>query len=86
VDLRKKSVNKMLASMEKVVIETLENGDEVKLVGFLTARPVGRAARTGRNPNDNTQLRIPEKVSVFINPGENLKRAVVGLKYEDYSK
>ncbi|AZV44081.1 HU family DNA-binding protein [Peribacillus asahii] len=81
-----KNVNKMLDSMEKVVIETLKNGNEVKLIGFMTAKPVGRAARTGRNPHDNTLVRILEKVDVFIKPGENLRRAVTGVKYEDYAK
>lgn len=84
--LKQKDIDKMLTSLETVFVETLEKGEEIKLVGFMTAKPVGRAARKGRNPGDNTPILIPEKVGVFVNPGKSLKDAVSGLKYEDYQK
>ena len=84
--LKQKDVDKMLASLETVFVETLEKGEEVKLVGFMTARPVGRAARKGRNPGSNEVVRISEKVDVFVKPGKLLKDAVSGLKYEDFHK
>jgi nucleoid DNA-binding protein len=82
--LKQKDVDKMLASLETVFVETLEKGEEVKLVGFMTLKPVARAARKGRNPGDNTLVLIPEKVDVFVKPGKLLKDAVSELKYDDF--
>jgi DNA-binding protein HU-beta len=84
--LSQKDVNTVLASLENVVIETLQNGEEVRLVGFMAIKPVGRAARMGRNPGDGSPVEIAEKVDVLIRPGKSLKSAVAELNYEDFAK
>ena len=84
--LTQKDVNKFLVSQEKVFTEALKNAEEVKLTGFMTIRPVAKAARVGRNPSQNEPIRIPEKVDAFIMPGTRLKNATSALKYEDFTK
>lgn len=42
-----------------VITEALADGNEVKLVGFGTFRPVQRAAREGRNPKTGEPVMIP---------------------------
>jgi DNA-binding protein HU-beta len=84
--LSQKDVNKVLASLENVMIETLQNGEEVRMVGFMSIKPIGRAARMGRNPADGSPVEIAEKVDVLIRPGKSLKSAVAELNYEDFAK
>ncbi|WP_110928775.1 HU family DNA-binding protein [Bacillus massiliglaciei] len=84
--LTQKDVGKVLASLEKTFVETLESGEEVQLIGFMTAKPVAKAARKGRNPGKGILVDIPAKVGVAITPGKSLKDAVGGLKYEDFQK
>lgn len=79
-------VNKFLISQQKVVAETLRQGGEVQLIGFMTIRPIAKAARTGRNISTDQPMIIPETVGVSMSPGKNLKDAVAELDYADFAK
>lgn len=80
------AVAKTLAAFEEVAIDTVSKGDKVQLTGFQTIKPVARQARKGYNPQTQEQLDIAPSVGVSIKPGEALKKAAEGLKYEDFSK
>jgi DNA-binding protein HU-beta len=82
--LTQKDATKALASLETIIIKTLATGEEIKLIGLMSVKPVARAARKGRNPADGSAVDIAAKVDVFIKPGKALRAAVAKLKYEDF--
>ncbi len=49
-DLSKADAEKALNAFQEVLIESLGNGEAVKVTGLLSVERVERAARTGRNP------------------------------------
>jgi nucleoid DNA-binding protein len=79
-------VSKAINSLEEVTHETLAKGEKVQLTGFVTIKPVGRAARKGFDPIKNVAMDIDPTVGVSCKAGEKLKTAVEGLKYEDFAK
>lgn len=71
--LSKADVGKALDGLIEVVKETLKKGEDVALVGFGTFKLRSRAARTGRNPRTNEEIKIPaSKVPAFV-AGKALK-------------
>jgi DNA-binding protein HU-beta len=78
--------NKVLNALEGITIRTLEAGDKVQLTGFLTVKPVPRAARKGFDPIKQVAMDIAPTVGVSAKAGEKLKKAVEGLKYENFAK
>lgn len=78
--------NKVLNALESLTISTLAAGDKVQLTGFITVKPVGRAARKGFDPIKQVAMDIDPTVGVSVKAGEKLKKAVDGLKYEDFAK
>ena len=80
------AVNKVLNALEAITIATLEKGEKVQLTGFLTVKPVPRAARKGFDPIKQVAMDIEPTVGVSAKAGEKLKKAVEGLKYEDFAK
>jgi len=79
-------VNKMLNSLEKLTIETIQKGDKVQLTGFVTIKPAARSARKGYDPIKLQAVEIAPTVGVSVKAGEKLKKASEGLKYEDFKK
>lgn len=77
---------KVLNSFEKLTYATLEKGDKVQITGFFNAKPVARAARKGFDPIKQVAMDIEPTVGVSIKAGEKLKKAVEGLRYEDFAK
>ena len=63
--------------MEKVGQE-LEDGGEVRLVGFGTFKTVEKAARKGINPRTKKEIKIPAKKTPKFTPGKKLKERVNG--------
>lgn len=78
--------SKVLNALEAITIRTLEAGDRVQLTGFLTVKPVGRAARKGFDPIKQVAMDIDPTVGVSVKAGEKLKKAVEGLEYKDFAK
>lgn len=57
-------VKDVLASMENVVLEAIENTERIKIGNLVTIEPKirkARAARMGRNPATGEEVEIPKK-------------------------
>lgn len=65
-NMQKKEAEIALNAFKKSVMEALEMGEKVQLVGFGTFEVRERAAREGRNPRTKEVIHIPaSKVPVF---------------------
>ena len=58
-ELSKADAGKALEGLIEAVKDTLKKGEDVALVGFGTFKLRSRAARTGRNPRTNEEIKIP---------------------------
>lgn len=58
--------------------EMLRDGETVRFVGFGEFTVKQRAARIGRNPKDNTAVKIPPQNKPVFKPGKKLLDAVRG--------
>ena len=58
-ELSKKDAEKALKAFTDVVVEELQKGEKIQLVGFGTFEVSERAARTGRNPQTGEEMNIP---------------------------
>lgn len=77
-DLTKADADKALAALQEVLVESLTNGEAVKVTGLLSVERVERAARTGRNPRTGEEIAIPAGYGVKISAGSLLKKAASG--------
>ena len=75
-DLSKADVGRVLDGMVDAIASSLENDDSVAIVGFGTFSTSQRAARTGRNPRDGSEIQIPASTVVRFKAGKALKDAV----------
>lgn len=57
-----------------LIIEALERGDRVQLVGFGTFEARRRAARVARNPQTRQRMEIPAALAAAFRPGSGLRR------------
>ena len=53
-----------------------QRGGEVNLTGFISFKPVVRAARKGRNPQTGEEIRIPETKTAKVKIGKPFKEAL----------
>jgi DNA-binding protein HU-beta len=74
--LKKVEAEKALEAFEEAVIEALKAGDKVTLVGFGTFAVYERKARTGRNPQTGTEIKIPAKKAPKFTPGKLFKDSI----------
>ena len=72
----KKSAEETLNAFVDVVTATLKKGDKVQLVGFGTFEVRKRAARKGRNPQTNEEIKIPASKAPSFKAGKALKEVV----------
>ena len=77
---------KVLNALEEISLETVAKGDKVQLTGFVTIKPVARAARKGFDPIKLVPVEIPATVGVAVKAGEKLKKAVEGLDQAKLAK
>lgn len=64
--LSKKDAEKAVSTVLDVIVEALEKGEKVQLVGFGTFEVRERAARTGKNPRTGETIEIAaSKVPAF---------------------
>lgn len=75
-DLSKASAGRALDAVVESISETLQQGDQVALVGFGTFSVRTRAARTGRNPKTGEEIQIAEAKVPSFKPGKALKDSV----------
>jgi DNA-binding protein HU-beta len=58
------------------IMKALQQGDEVRLVGFGTFKVSRRKASAGRNPRTGETISIPETRNPKFRAGRNFKKAV----------
>jgi DNA-binding protein HU-beta len=75
-DLTQAQATLALQAFEATVTDELANGSEVALIGFGTFKVTDRAARTGRNPQTGTAIRIAASKAPSFKAGKALKDAV----------
>ena len=75
--LTKADSDRFLKSFTSNVEKTLKRGDSLTLIGFGTFSVSNRAARTGRNPQNPSQvINIPASKSAKFKAGSALKSAL----------
>ena len=75
-NLTKVQSDAALAAFQEILIESLSEGEPVKVTGLFSVERVERAARTGRNTQTGEQIQIPAGYGVKISAGSTLKKAV----------
>ena len=71
-----KAVASILAATLDTIEKTVKKGNKVTLVGFGTFEARKRAARTGRNPQTGTTLKIAAKKVPAFSAGKKFKELV----------
>lgn len=71
--LTKTDASKALEGLIEAVKDALKKGEDVSLVGFGTFKLRSRAARTGRNPRTNEEIKIPASKVPAFSAGKALK-------------
>ena len=75
--LTKAGSDRFLKSFTSNVEKALKRGDSLTLIGFGTFSVSNRAARTGRNPQNPSQvINIPASKSAKFKAGSALKKAL----------
>src|SRR5579859_2761056 len=72
-----KQAAEVLEATLDAIREALQEGDEVRLVGFGSFKVRQSAARKGVNPRDRKPIEVPAKERVRFFPGKELSEAVV---------
>ncbi len=75
--LSQKQASEVLETTLDVIREALQEGEEVRLVGFGSFKVRQSAARKGVNPRDRQPIEVPAKERVRFFPGKELSEAVV---------
>lgn len=71
-----KTIEKALKGLTETIIVTVANKEEVQLIGFGTFGVRERAARTGKNPQNNKVMVISELNIPTFKAGRTFKKAV----------
>lgn len=66
--------------------ESLEAGDEVRLINFGVFSVKESAARPGVNPKTREKMEVPAKMRVKFAPGKELNDAVAAIKVSTAKK
>jgi DNA-binding protein HU-beta len=74
--LNKTQAKDALEAFTEAVTESLQGGQEVRLVGFGSFVPVNRAAGTARNPRTGETVQRPASTTARFRVGEGLKKAL----------
>ena len=75
--LTQKKASEVLEATLNTIRESLQEGHEVRLVGFGSFKVRRSAARKGVNPRNRSEIVVPEKDRVRFSPGKELSDAVV---------
>ena len=72
-DLRKSEAGKAVDAVFDSITEALQEGGEVRLVGFGTFSVANRAASEGRNPRTGEKIKIAASKQAKFKPGKGLR-------------
>jgi DNA-binding protein HU-beta len=75
-ELTKADAQRALEAFFETVQKALQNDDDVAVVGFGTFTVRSRAARTGRNPRTNEEIKIAASKVPAFKAGKTLKDAL----------
>jgi len=75
-----KDVTEIVNATLEAIRETLEAGNEVRLINFGVFAVRESAARTGVNPKTREKMNFPAKMRVRFAPGKELNDAVANVK------
>ena len=75
-DISKAAAEKALNGTLAAIAESLKKGGKVTLVGFGTFSVSKRKARSGRNPQTGTTIKIPAKKIAKFKAGSKLSDAI----------
>ncbi len=75
-DLSKAEAKLALEAMLSSITQTLQEGEQVQLVGFGTFKVSHRAGRTGRNPQTGQEIEIAASNNPAFVAGKALKDAI----------
>lgn len=75
-DMSKAQAGKAVDAVFDAITEALQNGDDVRLVGFGTFSSARREARDGRNPRTGETIKIPASNQPKFSAGKGLKEAL----------
>jgi DNA-binding protein HU-beta len=75
-EITKKDAEKAVQSMIDIIVETLQKGDKVSLVGFGTFLVKERSARKGRNPQTGAEIDIPASKAPGFKAGKSFKELI----------
>ncbi len=76
--LSKADSTKAVEAVFDSIAAALQDGGEIRLVGFGTFAVSKRAASEGRNPRTGEKIKIPASKQVKFKPGKGLKDTVNG--------
>lgn len=74
--LTQRDARKFLDAYTDTVMNTVADGDEIRIVGFGTFGLRFRSAREGRNPATNEKIMIPASSQAYFKPGQGFKNIV----------
>lgn len=72
----KKVAGDTITALTDIISDELANKGKVQLIGFGTFETRKRASRTGRNPQTNEEIKIPEATVPAFKAGRALKEKV----------
>lgn len=72
-ELTKKQAETALNAFTDTIVETLQAGDKIQMMGFGTFEIKERAARTGRKPATGETIEIPAKKIPTFKAGKGFK-------------
>jgi DNA-binding protein HU-beta len=75
-ELTKADAGRALEAFFETVQKALKGGEDVSVVGFGTFTVRSRAARTGRNPRTNEEIKIAASKVPAFKAGKTLKDAL----------
>jgi DNA-binding protein HU-beta len=75
-DITKAAAGKVLTGITDAITDSLQQGENVSLIGFGSFSAVKRDARTGRNPQTGKAMKIPAKTVVKFKAGTKLADTV----------
>ena len=76
MEVSKKDAEVSLNAVVEAIIESLVKGEKIQLIGFGSFEVRKRAARKGRNPQTNEEIKIPASKVPAFKAGQALKDAV----------
>ena len=74
--ITKKDAEKAVSAITEVIMDSLADGESIKLVGFGSFECRERKSRTGRNPQTGEEMIIPATTVPYFSPGKFLKEKV----------